>query len=81
MALKTSMFTVLVTITHDEHEACYGSRLSSRIQQAIEEGTREHKPFASAMVNTWNGDCFAKTTVNHDFVAHDLAVVARDVNK
>lgn len=76
MALKTTTFTVMVTVTHDEATPAYGGRLSEQICQALEEGTRGHAPFVSAVANTWIGDRFAQTTANLDYIRKLHADVA-----
>ena len=61
--MKTT-FTVLVTVEHNDDMHIYTGKLSEMIRQGLEEGTREHKPVTAALVNTWPGCAFAKSTPN-----------------
>lgn len=54
MAVRT--YTVLVTVTDDPENLPLIDRIEKQIQQGLEEGTREHSGFSSAMVHAVQGD-------------------------
>lgn len=59
MAART--YTVLVTITDDEKNLPLIKRLEQQVQQGLEEGTRSHDSFVSAMVHAVQGDRVERT--------------------